>query len=159
MLGFGWLKKKSKQGVDAGAGFGKKITNWEEIKNNWSEIGKLYDTLANPKKIQKSTASKTFLQAVLDNKLSQEDIKKIYFNYSLAFYISVLFSFVAFFSSLYSAYNASLGGSVAGLAIWLVCVANMFRFSFNTFRIKHQKFCSVQDWWNNPNQWIPSIKL
>lgn len=155
---FGWLKRKSKDGLNSGKDFGKKVLNLEEAKKHWQDIGNMYDVLANPAKVKKSSVVKTFNQAVIENNLSPQDINQIYFNYSMSFYISLVLSLLCVASTMYSAVVGSFGGAIAGLAIWVVCIANMFRFSYNSFRIKHQKFCSVRDWWNNPNQWFPKIK-
>ena len=49
-------------------------------------------------------------------------------------------------------------GGIATLSILCICLANSFRFSFRAFQIKHQKLCTVKEWFDRGNEWFPSFK-
>lgn len=156
----GWFRNKIKNGVFNTKDTVKKVTNYEEAKQNWSTIKDMSNKMLKPTAIEQSPNKKTFHETVLEQGLTQADLNQIYFNYSLSFYISTFFAVVCLLSGVYSAFvNASFIGFLLGISICLVCVASMFRFSFNAFKVRHQKFCSVQDWWNNSSQWFPKIRL
>lgn len=156
----GWFRNKIKNGVFNTKDTAKKVINYEEAKQNWNVIKDMYYKMLKPGSINNAPVKKTFHETVLEQGLTQSDLNQIYFNYAISFYISAFFAILCLSSGAYSAFvNASFIGFLLGLSIFTVCLASMFRFSFNAFKIRHQKFCSVQDWWNNSNQWFPKLKL
>lgn len=152
---FKWLKNK----VIAGKEGSKEIIGTKNIKENWSDIKEMSQKLLVPSKSEVDLSQrKTFAQVVLEKKLSHYDLAQIYKNYAISFYISVVFAALCVGGFVYTLFFlGKFFPAMASLAFTLVCLANAFRFSFFSFRIKHQKFCSFQDWLNNPKQWLPSI--
>ena len=138
----------------------KKVTSYKEIEENFDGIKDLYNNLANPAKVpdEMPKIKKTFSQVARENNLDQNDIARIYKNFAISFYVSVFFAFLSFCISLYGAFvKYDIMTFIASFAITFVFLANCFRFSFQAFKVKHQKFCSFDDWYNSPDQWIPKL--
>lgn len=156
----GWFRNKIKNGVFTTKDTVKKVLNYEEAKDNWKTIKDMSNKMLKPTSTEQKGVQKTFHETVFEQGLTQADLNQIYFNYAVSFYISALFAVICLISGMYSAFfNSSFIGFILGLSIFSVCLASMFRFSFNSFKVRHQKFCSIQDWWNNSSQWFPKLKL
>lgn len=156
----GWFRKKIKNSASSTKETFFKVINYDEAKENWGTIKDMYEKGLKVPKDNNTTTKKTFHETVIEQGLTQADLNQMYFNYAVSFYISMFFAIVCLISACYSAFiSGSFMGFLVGLAIFFVCLSSMFRFSMDSFKIRHQKFCSLQDWWNNPNFWFPKLKL
>ena len=155
MLGFNWLKEKGK----GAAGYGKKIADIDNVQKNAKDIGGLAGKLLNPKKIIENSRKETFIEA--KNRLSVSDVEIIqnYKNQVYSFYISMFFALICFVGILYNLFALrSILGALSMLSVLAICLANSFRFSFRAFQIKHQKLCSVKEWWDRASEWFPKVQ-
>ncbi len=151
---FNWLSKKGKNTKE----YGEKIVAAEDIKDSFSDIKKMSNILLNPKHAIQNARKETFLQAKERLKVNDLDIKLNYRNMVYGFYVSFAFSIFCFLGILYNLFiNKSLFSSLTMLAIFTMCLANSFKYSFRAFQIKHQKLCSVKDWWERASEWFPSF--
>ena len=156
---FGWIKNKSKEKAADATTVLKKTINLEEAKTNFKDIREMSSAFLKPKKIENAKSRQSFTETVVAKGLSTADLDQIYVNYAISFYVSAFFALLCFCSGIYYAFfMLEFMPFVVSFSIFFVCLANMFRFSFNTFKIKSQKFCSVEDWWNNPVFWFPKFK-
>lgn len=148
-----WIKNLGKKTSDYTA----KVVSAEEIKGNASFIKEAGSTLLLPGRAIKNSRVETFDEAVRRQGLTEKDLIQVHFNYSASFYISAFFGAICL--ALFS--NALVAGSImyalSTLAIFLVCLANAFRFSFRTFQIRHKKLCSVSEWFSRRNEWFPPL--
>lgn len=154
-MGLGnWIKNK---GTDSKE-YVKKTINYEEVKETGGNIKEMASTLLSPKEMLRNAKRETFQEAKMRLGVTDLDLKQNYKNYSYIFYISIIFSLICFLFSLYYLFiERTLMGALAMIAIMLLCLANSFKFSFRAFQIKHQKLCSVKDWWDRANEWFPKI--
>lgn len=137
----------------------KKVTSFDNVAENFNDIKDLYSSLAIPKK-NSNEQTKKFEDFVIQNKLTTLDLSQMYFNYSINFFISFVFGIICLIMAVYLAIvKLSFLPFLASISIFLICLTNAFRFSFWAFRIKHKKLCSVSDWWQSSEQWIPKFKL
>lgn len=151
---FQWLKRKGSSTAD----FGKKIVGAEDIENSFKEIKNMASTVLSPKKQIENAKNETFTDARKRLNVTEIDLLKNYKNFVYCFYISFIFTVFCFFGLLYNLFvNQQFISSIAILAILLLCIANSFKFSFRSFQIKHQKLCSVNEWWSRANEWFPAI--
>lgn len=148
-----WIKSLGKRTTDYTA----KVVNVEEIKSNASFLKEAGTTLLLPGKTIKNARVETFDEAVRRQGLNDGHLTQVHFNYSASFYVSAFFGAVCI--ALFA--NALVAGSVmyslSTLAIFLVCLANAFRFSFRTFQIRHKRLCSVSEWFARKNEWFPPL--
>lgn len=152
---FGWIKKK---GQDS-ANFGKKVVGADEIKESVENIKHMAETVLSPKKLIQNAKTESFVEARMRLKITDEDLLKNYRNFSYIFYASLFFALLCLVFTFYNLFvKQQIMPSLATLAIFLLCLANCFKFSFRSFQIKHQKLSSVKDWWERSNEWFPSIK-
>lgn len=150
---FDWAKKKSNNTYE----FGKKIIGTEEISKNTNLIKEMIKTL-NPKEIKAKSKNESFLDAKKRLNVSELDIIKNYKNQVYSFYISLGFSLLCFMGTIYNLFILlNIIQSLSMLAIMLISLANCFRFSFRAFQIKHQKLCSIKEWWERSTEWIPKF--
>lgn len=164
MFGFG--KKKEKKNKESKKekiiDYTKKVTSFDQVKENFEDIKDMYKKVGtiSGENNSNNNVKKTFSQVARENKLNQEDIANLYNINTKNFYISVLFFIICLLFSFITAYNtAKIFPFLAGVAISFVFLANAFRYSITAFKIKYQKFCSFNDWYNNPNEWFPKIKI
>jgi len=151
---FNWAKKKGENAKD----FGEKIVGAEDIKGSYSDISKMAKILLSPKDAIENARKETFLQAKERLKVNDIQIKLNYKNMVYGFYISFAFSIFCFFSMLYNLFiHKSILSSLTMLAIFAMCLANSFKYSFRAFQIKHQKLCSVNEWWERAGEWFPKF--
>lgn len=148
-----WIKSLGKRTTDYTA----KVVNAEEIKSNASFLKEAGATLLLPGKTLRNARVETFDEAVRRQGLNDTHLTQVNFNYSASFYVSAFFGAICI--ALFA--NALVAGSVmyslSTLAIFLVCLANAFRFSFRTFQIRHKRLCSVSEWFARKNEWIPPL--
>lgn len=154
MLGFGWLKKKTKDSAE----YGKKVVGTDDIKKSTDEIVSLANRLLNPKAQAQNAKKETFVEAKKRLNVNDIDLIKTYKNMVYSFYVSILFASLCFVGTIYQLFlMKQIMAGFSMIAILAICLANAFRFSFRAFQIKHQKLCSAQEWWNRPNEWFPKI--
>jgi len=151
---FGWVKKKSKDG----ANFSKKVLGVEEIEESVKNIKDMAGSVLSPKKQIQNAKKESFVDARQRLRITDEDLLRNYKNYAYCFYASLFFAILCFVFVIYNLFiRQQFVSSMATLAIFLLCLANCFKFSFRTFQIKHQKLSSVKDWWERANEWFPKI--
>lgn len=151
---FNWSKKKVSESVD----YGKKMVGTEEIKNNASFIKEMASNLFSPRKILDNAKKETFDVAKNRLKVNDSDVISIYKNITYSFYISLFCALICLYiigTNIFGAF--SFMGIVSGFSIFLVCLAQCFRFSFRAFQIRHQKLCPVSDWVKRPEEWLPTF--
>lgn len=149
---FKWLKNRGKKTVD----FSKKVVGAENIQETAEEIKEMAQTVLSPKKQLEKAKTESFQDAKVRLRLTDTDIIQVYKNYVYCFYIALLFSGISFGFLLYNLFiNKQIFTSFGILAVMALCVANCFKFSFRAFQIKHQKLCSVKEWYERVNEWLP----
>lgn len=151
---FQWLKRKTNDT----ANFGKKAVGTEDIKKSFEEVKGMAQVVLSPKKQIENAKTESFVDAKKRLKVTDADLIKNYRNYAYCFYISLLFAVICFLALIYNLFvNQAIVSSLAMVAIFLLCLANCFKFSFRSFQIKHQKLCSVNEWWERSQEWFPKI--
>ena len=149
---FGWIKKKGLSSVD----YGKKVIAADEIKKNATDIKDMASILLKP---TKSTKVETFNDAKKRLNVNDIELIQVYKNYVYSFYVSLVFGIISFTLLMkYLFMDNNIMGGIATLSILCICLANSFRFSFRAFQIKHQKLCTVKEWFDRGNEWFPSFK-
>lgn len=137
----------------------KNNVNYEEVQGTASEIKKMAKSLLSPKETIKNSRTETFQEARSRLGIIDADLIRTYKNFSLIFYISLAFSIFCFCGALYYLFvPQSIISAFAMISIMLLCLANSFKYSFRAFQIKHQRLCSVKDWWERSDEWLPKIK-
>lgn len=150
---FEWIKKKGTTSVD----YGKKILSTDEIKKNATDIKDMASVLLQHN--LKNTKTETFNDAKKRLNVNDVELIKVYKNYVYSFYISLAFGIICFTLLMkYLFIDNNIMGGIATLSILCICLANSFRFSFRAFQIKHQKLCTVKEWFDRGNEWFPSFK-
>ena len=133
------------------------IFNAKGIKSTTDEIIDMAKQTLDPRAI-KIERTESFEHAKQRLNLKMSDLNQLYYNYALSFYIAATAGLLCFVYLLYALFlERKFMASLSSLGIMLFCLANCFQFSFRTFQIKHQKLCSVKDWWNRGGDWIPTI--
>lgn len=154
---FGWFKKKAINTKDSAKNFGKSVVGWDEARSGGSYILEMLKRL-NPKYVSANARKETFSEAQSRLNVQDHDLRIIYKQLALSFYVSLFFAIVCFGILLHVLFNVrNILSSLSVLAIFILCLSNMFRFSFRSFQIKHKKLCPFQDWWNRSSEWIPNI--
>lgn len=149
-----WFKKRKEKEVD---GF-KDNVNYEEVKGTASEIKKMATTILSPKETIKNARTETFQQAQMRLHVNDAQLIQNYKNYAYICYISLIFALFCFsFAVYYLFVIKSIISALAMISILLLCLSNAFKYSFRAFQIKHQKLCSVSDWWNRASEWLPKL--
>lgn len=139
--------------------WGKKILNKDDIEQSFNEIKDMYDTVLSPKKQIKNAKQETFTDARRRLNINDLDLLKTYKNYVYCFYLSILFVFICLgLLFYYLFFKQAIIPSIAMLSFVLFSLSNAFRFSFRTFQIRHQKLCSVKEWWDRSEEWFPILK-
>lgn len=153
---FDWVRNKGKKGVDSG----KSTINYKEISGTASEIKKMANIALNPNHAIKNAKKETFQNAKERLKVTDNDLKAIYKNYSIIFYVFLFAAMICFLGVLYYLFILkSMISFLSMFVIMLFCLINAFKFSFRAFQIKHQKLCSVKEWWDRASEWLPKINL
>lgn len=149
---FGWLKKKSKKIVNDGGD----LVGVKYIQETNSIVKDLAKNVFSPKEQIKNAREETFKEAKERLKVTDVDLILIYKNYVKIVYISLTLSVFLLFFVFYSLFiNHNIISGISGLVFIAFCLANAFKFSFRSFQIKHQKLCSVKEWYDRPNEWLP----
>ena len=149
---FGWIKKKGLNSVD----YSKKVLSADEIKKNATDIKDMASILLQP---TKNTKTETFNDAKRRLNVNDLELIQVYKNYVYSFYVSLAFAIICFTLLMkYLFMDNNIMGGIATLSILCICLANSFRFSFRAFQIKHQKLCTVKEWFDRGNEWFPSFK-
>lgn len=156
---FKWLKKGSKNISENVVDAGKNLVGTESISTTANEIKNMASNVLSPKETLKNARKETFKEAMARQKVSDVDLLQIYKNYSLVFYINIVFSVLLFVFLIYKLFfKQEMLISISLLVFTCFCLVNAFKFSFRTFQIKHQKLCSVKEWWDRPSEWFPTLK-
>jgi len=149
---FGWVKKGSQSVVDSG----KQLLGTESLIESGKEVKEAAKNILSPAEKLKNARKETFKEAILRQGINEIDLAQIYKNYSQIVYISI-FMFVLLlgfvFYSLF--FKNQIMSAISGLVFCCFCLVNAFKYSFRSFQIKHQKLCSVKEWYDRPNEWIP----
>ena len=150
---FGWLKKS---GIKS-AHYSKKVIAAEEIKKNALDIKDMASILLNPH--AQDSKKESFNDAKKRLNINDLELIQVYKNYVYSFYVSLVFGIICFTLLMkYLFMDNNIMGGIATLSILCICLANSFRFSFRAFQIKHQKLCTVKEWFDRGNEWFPSFK-
>lgn len=149
-----WFKKKTKKNIE----IAQDIVGAQQIKESALNIKELGEKLLSPKYMIKNAHNETFEDAIQRLHLNQIDILKSYKNASYNFYINFFSSLISLSVILYTLFiKQNILWAIPMLAILFVFFANLFRYSFRAYQIKHQSLCSVQEWWNNAQDWFPKL--
>lgn len=139
--------------------FGGKVTGAKYIKEGAMEIKESGSKILTTK-FAKNARHETYEEALERLQTKPEELKLIYSNYVFCFWVSFIGMVLCFGGVLYSLFitqSILIGASFIG--IMAIMLANSFRFSFNTFRMRHKKLCSAKLWWDASSEWIPSSKI
>lgn len=151
---FKWTKNKVKDAKD----FGGELLNAKQIKETTDDIISMAKKSLDPRQSANKVKPESFDHAKKRLNLKLNDLNQLYYNYSITFYISATALTICFLYLLYTLFiERKFLASLSSLAILLFFLANCFQYSFRAFQIKHQKLCSVKDWWNRGTDWFPSI--
>lgn len=151
---FEWVKRKGKNT----ANYGKKLVGTEEIKESFDQVKDMASVVLSPKKLIENAKTESFVDARKRLNVTDQTLLQNYKNFVYCFYISLFFSVLCFFYLIYNLFiNQAIVSSLATLSILMLCAVNCFKFSFRAFQIKHQKLCSVKEWWNRANEWFPKL--
>lgn len=156
---FNWLKKGTKNVSENVVDSGKNLLGTESIVEAGNEIKGMAKKILSPKDMIKNAKKETFKEAQSRQKVNEFELIQIYKNYVYIFYISIAFASVLFTFLIYKLFfKQEIITSLSLLVFFVFCLASAFKYSFRSFQIKHQKLCSVQEWWNRPNEWFPPLK-
>jgi len=154
---FGWIKRKASNSASGAKDLGKAVVGWDQAKAGGSFIAEMVKRL-NPRYVSDNARKETFSQAQQRLNVNDENLRAVYKQLALSFYVSIFFTIICFGILLFMLFSSkSIISSFGVLGILVLCLANAFRFSFRSFQIKHKKLCPVQDWWNRSSEWVPSI--
>lgn len=149
-----WAKRKS----DNTKKYAKDNVNYEELKDTADNIKDMASVVLSPKETINNARRETFQEAKARLGVTDIDLIQNYKNYAYICYISLIFTAICFsFAVYYLFFQKALFGAVVVMSIMALCLANCFKFSFRAFQIKHQKLCSVKEWWERTNEWLPKI--
>lgn len=156
---FKWIKKGGKNVSGNMVDGGKSLLGAESIIETSNEIKNMAKKVLSPKDTIKNARKETFKEALSRQNVSDLELIQIYKNYVYIFYISVVFSVMLFVLLLYKLFIQQQVFISFSILVFLVfCLASCFKYSFRSFQIKHQKLCSIMEWWNRPNDWFPPFK-
>jgi RsiW-degrading membrane proteinase PrsW (M82 family) len=149
---FGWVKKGSQSVVESG----KELIGTESLIESGREVKNAAKQILSPSEKIKNAKKETFKEAMLRQGISEIDLAQIYKNYCQIVYISIIMGLFLLGFVFYSLFvKHQIISAISGLVFLGFCLANSFKFSFRSFQIKHQKLCSVKEWYDRPNEWIP----
>lgn len=150
-----WFKRKGTESKE----YGEKVFNTKELKENGQEIKKMAKIILSPKEQIKNAHQETFQQAKERLNVNDAQLVLNYRNYVYIFYISIGFTALCFFTALfYLFFQQAILSAIASISIMSFCLVNAFKFSFRAFQIKHQKLCSVKEWWDRSEEWFPPLQ-
>lgn len=154
-----WMQEKVSKSKDGLKDTTKKLSGYEQIEENAKEIKGMAQTVLTPSEHIKNAKKESFNKAMQRLSVNELQLIQNYRNFAYIVYISLTFSLICFLAVLYKLFIVrSIMDAIPVLAIMLFCLANSFKYSFRAFQIKHQRLCSVQEWWNRSGEWIPIIK-
>jgi len=149
-----WLRQKGKKSAENV----KSNFNYSEVKQTSGEIKDMATAVLSPKEQIKKSKKETFQEAKIRLGVSDLDLVQNYRNYAYICYASLFFACICFIFSLYYLFfTHALFNAVTIIAVMVFCLANSFKFSFRAFQIKHQKLCSVKEWWDRAGEWFPKL--
>lgn len=155
---FTWIKNKVINTKNDLGDFGKKLTGSEQIKESAKEIKEMAGTILSPKEQIKLAKVENFNQAMKRMSVNEAEIIQNYKNFTYVVYISLAFVIMGFLLAIYKLFIVrDLISLVPICAFLLLSLANAFKYSFRAYQIKHQNLCSIKEWWNNANEWIPKF--
>jgi hypothetical protein len=156
---FKWIREKISNTGKSTLDVSKKLTGFEDISKNTVEMKKMAQTVLLPTETIKNSRKETFKEAMQRQGVNDIDLVKVYHNYALIFYASIGFSLFCLLFTFYKLFiKSDVFSAFSMVVIMSFCLANAFKFSFRAFQIKHQKLCSVNEWWNRSDEWFPKIK-
>lgn len=136
----------------------KKLSGYEQIEENAKEIKSMAQVILSPNDQIKNAHKETFTTALKRMNVNEKQLIINYRNFTYICYISLAFTLLCFLFALYKLIiEQNIVGFLPVFAIMLLCLANAFKYSFRAFQIKHQKLCSVSDWWKRSREWFPKI--
>ena len=144
------IKKVADSSVDAT----KKIVGYEDAKSLFGIIKDMASYSMNPFK-KTEAREETFEQAVSRFRCSESEIAQAFKMCRVNFYVNAALAIALFIyacSMLFFAQTAF--PAVACVAILLMNLALMFKYSFRAYQIKHRKLCPVSEWLQNSREWI-----
>lgn len=149
-----WFKKRTQKNIAVA----KDIVGAEQIKASALNIKELGQKLLSPKYMIENAHNESFQEAVQRLGLNQIDILKSYKNAAYNFYINLFSAIISLSIILYTLFvQKNILWSIPMISILFVFFANLFRYSFRAYQIKHQQLCSVQSWWNHAEDWFPNL--
>ena len=149
---FGWVKKGSQSVVDSG----KQLLRTESLIESGKEVKEAAKNILSPAEKLKNARKETFKEAILRQGINEIDLAQIYKNYSQIVYITIFMFLLLLWFVFYSLFfKKQIMSAISGLVFCCFCLVNAFKYSFRSFQIKHQKLCSVKEWYDRPNEWIP----
>lgn len=129
-----------------------------EVKESFDDISAMAKSSLSPKEAISKAKTETFQEASERLGVSELQLRITYRNFAYVFYASCAFAFVCFAASLYYLFELhSILSGLTSASVMSFCLANAFKYSFRSFQIKNRKLCSVKDWWDRPDEWLPSL--
>lgn len=148
---FNWVSKKREDAKVTG----KKIVNYDEIKKMNVDIKDMAANVLSPKNVIKNAKQENFQSAKKRLNVTDLDLIKNYNNFVYVLYIFLLFCVISIISMFYFLLSAQIMSALISISILSFFIANSFKFSFRAFQIKHQKLCSVKEWFDRKEEWFP----
>ena len=137
---------------------GKQLLSWDTIVKSSRDIKEMSKQVLSPTQQIENAKVEKFEDAVQRLKLSDIDILKVYRNYVICFYLSVLF-FISGMAGLFYAIYAQ-GEVIHILVIFSILFfifTNIFKFSFRSYQIRYRKLYPVSKWWKESQFWFPPL--
>lgn len=155
---FKWVKKTGGGIKNTIANEGKTLLNTDEAKRYGSKIIDDAKKSLNPFAVKKGR-QESFEAAMLRMNLTENDIRNVYTNHQLRFYIGTGIMIVAIVvgaKMLIQSNWFALGPAIACIAI---CLSQIFDGSFRTYQIRKRELVSVGEWFADKSGWIPTRLL
>lgn len=137
----------------------KRMINYEQASSTWDAIKQLAGGL-NPRSVRRGRVE-TFQSAYERLGLTEETLAKVYQNYFLKLYLSMVVGVGGTaLTALYLAQGSSWAAVLAYLGFAAVCVSQMFSASFRMYQIRRRQLCDVKEWLKRRSEWLPlSVEL
>lgn len=156
---FKWIKNKVGSSINNTKLTSEKLIGVDRIKESSNEIKNMSKHILTPNELIKNAKVESFSEAMKRLGVKDDNLILNYKNFTYICYSSLFFSLVSFSFIFYQLFiKQSLLSSIPGFAILIFCLANAFKFSFRAFQIKHQKLCTVKEWYERTEEWIPKLK-
>lgn len=147
----GFFRRRGEKMVDGG----KKMVNYDQARSTWASIQQMAAGL-NPRSVRRGRVE-TFQSAYDRLGLTEESLAKVYQNYFLKFYLSLM---IGAGGTVLTVVNIIQGNSVAVALAYLgfiaVCVSQMFSASFRMYQMRRRKLCDVSEWFKRGAEWFPT---